>query len=207
MRPFCSFFGLLVSLASCAQAWSQAPPELIFVEKPAGLVANSEKLLLALSQYKVTPPASTIRSLQRAIQAKDAEAIQEALDPQTLLVVTINPEGRAKVARGPGQLVLVRNAPGYAIIKVVNQSGGQQRLRAKGNYAGSKDSPFTLAVANHPKLPPDLSGELVEYRLLQVSCRSAGKHEITIGFDAGQGTQDLGFRGEAPVLFDVRPES
>src|SRR5262249_45925301 len=33
----------------------------------------------------------------------------------------------------------------------------------------------------------------------------AGKREATIGFDVGQGTQDLGFRGEAPVLFDIRP--
>ena len=33
----------------------------------------------------------------------------------------------------------------------------------------------------------------------------AGKREATIGFDVGQGTQDLGFRGEVPVLFDVRP--
>ena len=33
----------------------------------------------------------------------------------------------------------------------------------------------------------------------------AGKREATLGFDVGQGTQDLGFRGECPVLFDVRP--
>ena len=33
----------------------------------------------------------------------------------------------------------------------------------------------------------------------------AGRREATISFDVGQGTQDLGFRAEAPVLFDVAP--
>ena len=33
----------------------------------------------------------------------------------------------------------------------------------------------------------------------------AGKREATVGFDIGQGTQDLGFRAEVPILFTVRP--
>src|SRR5262249_46322963 len=33
----------------------------------------------------------------------------------------------------------------------------------------------------------------------------AGRREATIGFDVGQGTQDLGFRGEVPVLFEIGP--
>ena len=33
----------------------------------------------------------------------------------------------------------------------------------------------------------------------------AGRREATIAFDVGQGTQDLGFRAEVPVLFTVKP--
>ena len=51
----------------------------------------------------------------------------------------------------------------------------------------------------------NLSGLRVEYALALIYSSEAGKREATIGFDVGQGTQDLGFRGEVPVLFDVRP--
>jgi hypothetical protein len=54
-------------------------------------------------------------------------------------------------------------------------------------------------------LRPTLSGLGVEYRVVGLYSRDAGKREARFSFDAGQGTQDLGFRGEASVLFDCRP--
>ena len=45
----------------------------------------------------------------------------------------------------------------------------------------------------------------VEYAVALIYCSEAGQREATIGFDVGQGTQDLGFRGEVPILFEVRP--
>src|SRR5262249_51702278 len=33
----------------------------------------------------------------------------------------------------------------------------------------------------------------------------AGKREVVLGFDVGQGTQDLGFRAEVPILFTILP--
>ncbi len=50
-----------------------------------------------------------------------------------------------------------------------------------------------------------LSGLKVEYAIALISSSQAGKREATIMFDVGQGTQDLGFRAEAAVLFDVKP--
>ena len=44
----------------------------------------------------------------------------------------------------------------------------------------------------------------IEYKLLLLECNQPGKREITVGFQAGKMTQDLGFRGEVPVLFEVR---
>jgi hypothetical protein len=40
--------------------------------------------------------------------------------------------------------------------------------------------------------------------VLRLTAREGGKREATFRFDVGQGTQDLGFRGEVPVLFTVR---
>src|SRR5207248_7952726 len=50
-----------------------------------------------------------------------------------------------------------------------------------------------------------LSGLKLEYALALISSSEAGKREATLSFDVGQGSQDLGFRAEVPVLFDVRP--
>jgi hypothetical protein len=40
---------------------------------------------------------------------------------------------------------------------------------------------------------------------LRLTARESGKREATLKFDAGQGTQDLGFRAEVPLLFRVAP--
>ena len=50
-----------------------------------------------------------------------------------------------------------------------------------------------------------LSGLEVEYALALIYSSEAGRREATIAFDVGQGTQDLGFRAEVPVLFTVKP--
>src|SRR5262249_25343515 len=50
-----------------------------------------------------------------------------------------------------------------------------------------------------------LSGLGVEYRIVELYSRDAGKREASFAFDTGQGTQDLGFRNEVSVLFDCRP--
>ena len=63
-----------------------------------------------------------------------------------------------------------------------------------------KDDPFRVEV-----LSGTLRGREVEYRRMRITCTKAGRRELTIAFEAGQGTQDIGFRGETPVLFDVRP--
>ena len=56
-----------------------------------------------------------------------------------------------------------------------------------------------------PPLTEDLSGLGVEYAIALIYSSEAGKREATIGFDVGQGNQDLGFRGEVPVLFEITP--
>lgn len=124
----------------------------------------------------------------------------EPPDAEVFLVVTINPEGRVKVARGEYVPVLKRGRPALAWLKVENHSGGRQRLRASCAYAGAKENPFRIEV-----LSGTLSGREVEYRRLRITCTKAGKRELAIAFEAGQGTQDVGFRGETPVLFEVRP--
>jgi hypothetical protein len=60
-------------------------------------------------------------------------------------------------------------------------------------------NPFSPG-AGYP--PAELVGQ---YSLALIYSHEAGRREATLGFDIGQGTQDLGFRGEVPILFDVLP--
>ena len=60
-----------------------------------------------------------------------------------------------------------------------------------------------LRVGNVP-LSGKLSGGKLDYVVLRLTPREAGKREATLQFDVGQGTQDLGFRAEVPILFNVQ---
>jgi hypothetical protein len=163
------------------------------------LARSATDLSAALAELKQPLP----RAVQDVIAKGNADEIEEALKPHVLLAATINPEGRVKVARGAADAAVVVGEPFHVVVRVENQSGGQQTLTAHGSYTGAERSPFDVRFASAGKITPALSGRLVEYRVLRVTCSAAGKRELTISFDAGQGTQDLGFRGEVPVLFAV----
>jgi len=51
----------------------------------------------------------------------------------------------------------------------------------------------------------NLSGQRVEYAVMQVYARETGAREARIGFHVGQGTQDIGFRNDVAILFEIRP--
>ena len=76
---------------------------------------------------------------------------------------------------------------------------------AEGKAAGKADRFLQVEMFASPPMTAELSGLKVEYALALLYSSEAGRREATLGFDVGQGTQDLGFRGEVPVLFDVRP--
>ncbi|HEX8147716.1 MAG TPA: CehA/McbA family metallohydrolase, partial [Pyrinomonadaceae bacterium] len=62
-----------------------------------------------------------------------------------------------------------------------------------------------LAVFDKPPLEAKLSGLALEYRVIQLYSRDRGRREARLGFDVGQGSQDIGFRNDVPVLFDCLP--
>ena len=50
-------------------------------------------------------------------------------------------------------------------------------------------------------MTPGLSSLEVEFKLLWIYTHRSGLQEATFTFDVGQGTQDIGFRAEIPILF------
>jgi len=196
------------------------------------LAANLERLDQALEYLGAPLPAELRTALKRAGQARDAAALQKLLDPRVLIVVHVNPEARVRLVRGPANGDLQQAGYTPVLVKVVNESGGtgrlnigspqagpvyagmselsgnrmqQQQLRQNENIDRRTDRFLDLEMFTAAPMTAMLSGLQVEYAIALVYSSEAGRREATIAFDLGQGTQDLGFRAEIPVLFTVRP--
>jgi hypothetical protein len=92
---------------------------------------------------------------------------------------------------------------GAATLSLTRQN--QLSLKDDENVAGSKERFLQADMFTRPPMTAELSGLKVEYAVALLYSSEAGHREVTIRFDVGQGTRDLGFRGDASVVFDVRP--
>lgn len=193
------------------------------------LKAQVERLVAALEMLGEPLTADQRNQLHAAQSEPDplkaCVALQKVLDPLCLVGVTINPESRVKVARGAAAATLNEKGWRVFLVKVNNQAGVSAALRAmspnaeplyKRSTSASKPAPsvkpedvpnrwLELMTYDQQPLTPKLSGLELEYRILQLYSRDRGQREATLAFDVGQGTQDLGFRNEAPVLFTCTP--
>jgi hypothetical protein len=140
---------------------------------------------------------------------KVVEDARQLLDAYCLVGVHINPESRVKALRGPLRITLVRDQPVLVLVRVHNEGGVTHRLSVRGPQLVEKDraeGERWLAAEIVPAGKPrdGLTGRPLEYRVLRLVARQSGKREATLMMDVGQGTQDLGFRAEVPILFTIR---
>jgi hypothetical protein len=162
--------------------------------------AHVEKLL------KDTPEAFTpdgVKEIRAALRAGDSEATQKRLDAHCLFRVHINPESRVKAERGGKPTALVRDRPMLALVRVHNEGGVTHPLAVHSDQAVTPkkdDEDRWVAVE---VVDGRLSGRLLEYRVVRLTAKQTGRREATFAFDVGQGTQDLGYRAEVPVLFRI----
>jgi hypothetical protein len=179
------------------------------------LRAHCRRLLQALETLQAPLPAELDQQLRAVLDdpALDADTvsvrIQNLLDSRCLVGVTINPESRVKAARGSLPAILFSEGPTLVLLKVHNEAGVTHPLVVTGPEVRSAETAgpdrwLEAAVAAAKPLGKNLSGEKVEYVLLRLTAQEKGKREATLRFDVGQGTQDLGFRAEVPILFTVR---
>ena len=144
----------------------------------------------------------------------DGGTMEGVLDSKCLAVVTINPESRVKAVAGEAKPVLVEAGWSVFLIKVINEAGVTAPLRVTSEQAiplaGSpkaklEDRWLDLAIFRGRPLSPSLTGASVDYRIIQLYSRDAGRRAAVLTFDVGQGTQDLGFRSDLLVNFECRP--
>jgi hypothetical protein len=170
---------------------------------------------------------------QEAINAAFAKpdpqaAVEQAaavLDNYTLAVVTINAESRVGVQRGGAPANLVQDGTRLFLVKVINLAGVTAPLAVESPNSGdvyvqshnAPEPPQKLTKADvmerwaeisfydKPPLEERLSGLPLEYRLIVFFSRDAGQRSAKLGFNVGQGTQDVGFLNEISILFSVAP--
>jgi hypothetical protein len=197
------------------------------------LVAQVKRVAETMD-YLGTPLSATDKqALERAANETDAaravEAIQNVLDRHCLIDVHINPESRVKVTQGPARAELLENGWRSFLIKVRNEAGVTAQLAVEspnalpvfshGERGFSLDPRPTQTISqrdvanrwldvgmfNKPPFKPQLSGLELEYRIIQLYSRDAGRREAKISFNVGQGTQDIGFRNDVDILFTSSP--
>ena len=221
--------GIVVTFVFCGGSTADDIPRRSTAGQP--LAANVQRLLSALDSLGAPLERSKHDEIGQAIASEDSSALQTLIDPMALFVVEINPELRVKVKRGPGDPVLQQAGYTPIIVKVINDATLARTLnisspQAGPVYAGAaegillrqaqtelKENENTnralrfldLEMFDQSPMTAKLSGLNVEYAVALIHCSEAGTREATIAFDVGEGTQDLGFRSEVPVLFSVRP--
>ena len=193
------------------------------------LASATQRLIEALD-YLGSPLSeddlSAIREALVSDNHKQAIAdVQIILDRYSLAGVNINPESRVKVKEGPVNKELMQHGWRTFLVKVHNEAGVTASLIAESENAaplykrssGSPDPQVTvpksdvphrfldIEVYSSPPLKTDLSGLELEYRIVQFYSRDTGKREAVLGFNVGQGTQDIGFRSQVPILFHCLP--
>ncbi len=151
--------------------------------------------------------------------------VQAILDPYCLAFININPEARVKVERGPAKAKLIQGGWVSFLVKVNNDAGVTAQLVAESPnaatplYAPSFDpkvderkvlTPGQVAnrflevqVYHNRPLLPNLSGLKLEYAVVQIYSKDSGQREVEMGFNIGQGTQDIGFRNTINILFSI----
>ncbi|MDA7882031.1 hypothetical protein N9A94_06960 [Akkermansiaceae bacterium] len=147
------------------------------------------------------------------LQNDGVEGVTAALDPLCLAEVTINPESRVKAVQGSAKPILVEAGWSVFLVKVLNEAGVTAPLRVGSAQAASMagatqkqlaDRWMDLAIFRGRPLAPTLSGASIDYRIIQIYSRDAGRRAAVLAFNVGQGTQDLGFRSDLLINFTCR---
>ncbi|MDG2382814.1 MAG: CehA/McbA family metallohydrolase [Pirellulaceae bacterium] len=222
MRTLSLLFACLFSTVATADL-----PQVTSVESQP-LKSQVSRLIRALEFLGQPLNQADQQQLQEALEQSDevaVPALQAVLDQQCIAGVHINPESRVKIARGPATAELMEQGWRVFLVKIHNEAGVTAPLRVASPNAAPLYQQSTGKAAPTPSiLPTDvpnrwldvemyterpllktLSGLELEYQIVQLYSRDHGKREAILSFDVGQGTQDLGFRNQVPILFECQP--
>ncbi|MES2568993.1 MAG: hypothetical protein V4710_02935 [Verrucomicrobiota bacterium] len=127
--------------------------------------------------------------------------------PPKLVTVTISPEARVKADAANGSRRLQQGEWREFTIVIENTAGITAPLvvecRQAMTDAADNSRDHWLKFVLHPSGP--LTGQPNETRTLRLWSRDTGTRSAVLNFNAGQGTQDLGFRSDVTLTFQCAP--
>jgi hypothetical protein len=219
-----------LTLGLSAQEHAHAPGAASVPLQP--LAVQVRRLETALA-YLGEPLSEADRAaLNAAVALQDESSavtrIQEVLDRRVLATVHINPESRVRIETGIERPELVQGGTRIFLVKVFNDAGVTAPLQVQSPNTGRVFVPARggvgepeprkvltdtqvrerwaeMSVYTEPPMRPRLSGLAIEYAILQIYSRDVGQRTASLAFNVGQGTQDIGFRNDVDILFNVVP--
>ncbi len=201
MKPSSIWAGVVLWIVWCGTAAAELPVVTQVEGQP--LAAQAKRIADALEFLGEPMPPERKELLEAACKEQDAAAIQRLLDPFCLAGVRISEDRKLEVLPGPARRPsLVQQGWRLFLVKVINPSGVHSlELQAVSPNAAPLHRPSTAdpapkvvsagEVANRfldvemfgkQPLLPVLSGLEVEYRILQIYSRDAGRKEARLGF-------------------------
>ena len=193
------------------------------------LALNARQVEAALDYLGEPLTMGDQRRINEALATTDeaaaVRAIEATLDKLVLVKVEINAESRVKVSAGAAKPELMESGTRTFLVKVINQAGVTSKLVVESPNSGpvyiqsngsaepaqvltpeqARERWADIALFDKNPMSERLSGLGLEYRILEIFSLESGQRAAKIGFNVGQGTQDLGFRNETLILFNVLP--
>jgi hypothetical protein len=213
---------ILCAIATANAAAAQTIP----LQPLAQHVRQLEEALNYLGQPLPQADQSAINAaVGNPDQAAAVNAIESILDRYVLASVDINPESRVKVEQGAAKPELLEGGTRLFLVKVTNKAhvtaplqvespnSGDVYIQSTGNPSppikltprDSAERWADISLYQRPPMEKRLSGLGLEYAILEIYSRDAGERSAKIGFNAGQGSQDIGFRNDVAILFTALP--
>jgi len=207
---------------SCLPLVAQSVP----IQPLALNVRQVEAALEYLGQPLTTEDQQHINeALATADEAAAVRAIEATLDKFVLVNVEINAESRVKVNTGAAKPELMQSGTRIFLVKVINQAGVTSKLVVESPNSGpvyiqsngsaepaqvltpekARERWADITLFDKNPMSERLSGMGLEYGILEIFSLESGQRAAKISFNVGQGTQDIGFRNETVILFNVLP--
>ncbi|MER3414961.1 MAG: hypothetical protein C4297_01955 [Gemmataceae bacterium] len=206
-RSFPALPSVLLFFIALSVLMAQTSFPRVEMSPPKALRQHLEALAQALrARNDSALPAAALRQLTVILAEEHPERltaqVQALLDPYCLAAVHINPQSRVKVSRGPWPAALIAKKSVTVLVKIHNEGGVTQGPAVRDLWHERERHWLELDL-RAPTGKHRLTGQPLEYHLLRLTAHATGKREAVLVFDVGQGTQDLGFRAELPVLFTI----
>lgn len=149
--------------------------------------------------------------IQQFSEATSIDQLRRCAEPWTLLRIHINPESRVKLGVVSPPVFFTVGEKSRFLLEVFNEAGIEAPLRIRAidrSQPGTVDAPWcSVEILETRHTSAALTGEQREWKLVEICCKEVGFREIHFSADAGQGTQDLGFRATADLLIKCGPRT